>query len=244
MIMAVRAELSKFLSLPVIWGTSLVALIAPGILAVISATAARGSERELPHLESAGFEVAGFGQPLVILLAAFIVGSEFSAAQIRTSMLATPRRLVGFIAKIIVVTLSAGGIGGLATAFAVGLARAVGQGGLTAAPFTDSTWQNVGGVSMNYVLIALLAAAITSLARTPVVAVIVLVPMVLGLTVSLVSVVPVLRFLPDLAGMQLMMAYPGLGLLEPVPGAMVMSAWALVSLVVAGWVFVRRDVGG
>lgn len=237
------AEASKLWSLPMLWGVALAGVVGPGVLASLSAMAAGDADRAAP-IESRGFEVMGFGQPLVILLAALLVGSEYSGAQIRTTLLATPHRMQVFAAKLVVVALSAGVVAASSASLAVLLARVSIPHGLGEAPFTVSTWTNIGGVVVNYVLMAVLSAGITALARTPLVAVIVLVPMVLGLTISLVSVVPALRFLPDLAGMQLLLGYPGVGLLEPGQGVLVMLAWAALSALAAGVVFGRRDVGG
>lgn len=49
---------------------------------------------------------------------------------------------------------------------------------------------------------ALIAAGLTFLTRSFIVALIVLIPMVLGLTIGLVQAIPALRYLPDLAGLR------------------------------------------
>ena len=69
-----RAEFTKTLTLRSIRATLAAALIVPAALALASGLAfdpARGTQFPL---ESHGFETAGFGQPLVILLAALING--------------------------------------------------------------------------------------------------------------------------------------------------------------------------
>ena len=71
---------------------------------------------------------------------------------------------------------------------------------------------------VNYVLIGLIAASITILTRTFIVTLVVLVPLVLGVSISLLGILPVLKYLPDLAGIQLLTGYPGIGLLDPIPG--------------------------
>lgn len=236
---AVRAEFSKLWSLPSLWGVALAATLAPGLLAFFTSMANTASRANVP-VELLGFEVAGFGQPLVVLFAALVVGSDYSGSQLRTTLLATPRRARVWGAKLVVVSGCAAIIAITAMVLALMFAR-------MAVPhdrmFTAATWMNIGGVALNYTLMALLAAGITFLARTPLVAVIVLVPMVLGLTISLMTVLPVLRYLPDLAGMQLMLRYPGMPLLEPAVGALVMGAWAVAAVGAAAIVFQRSDVG-
>ena len=61
------------------------------------------------------------------------------------------------------------------------------------------------------------------------------------LTVSLVGVLPALKFLPDLAGLQLLTAYRGVGLLDPIPGGLVMAAWAVGLVALAALALHRRD---
>ncbi|RII98571.1 hypothetical protein DZF93_19625 [Clavibacter michiganensis subsp. insidiosus] len=100
---------------------------------------------------------------------------------------------------------------------------------------------NLVGVVVNFALIGLLAASVTVLTRSLVVPLVVLVPLVLGLTVSLVGLVPAVRYLPDLAGIQLLTAYPGVGLLDPVPGALVMLAWTGALGAAAALSLLRRD---
>ena len=76
-----------------------------------------------------------------------------------------------------------------------------------------------------------------------IVTLVVLVPLVLGLTISLIGIAPALRYLPDLAGIQLLTAYPGVGLLDPIPGGLIMTAWALAFITISAAVFIARDSG-
>jgi len=147
-------------------------------------------------------------------------------------------------AKLIVTAALAALVGLIATAAAVLLAHAaLGEHGLAPQEFTTGMAWNLLGVVTNYALMAVLAAAITVLARTLVVTLIVLVPLVLGLTISLLGALPALRYLPDLAGLQLLTRYPGVGLLEPEVGVLVMAGWAVVLVAAAALAFVRRDNG-
>ena len=78
LIPVIRAELTKTLTLRSIQATLAAALIVPAALALASGLAfdpARGAQFPL---ESHGFETAGFGQPLVILLAALIANEATS----------------------------------------------------------------------------------------------------------------------------------------------------------------------
>jgi ABC-2 type transport system permease protein len=245
MIHTLHAELTKTFTLRSIQATVFAALIAPPALALASGLALdpdAPSAASFP-LESHGFETAGFGQPLVILLAALITGTEYLDGQLRTTVLATPRRGRVFAAKLIVISALAILIGLVATSAAVLLKHAaLGERGLRIGEFTAGMGWNLVGVAINYMLIALIAASITVLARTFIVTLVVLVPLVLGLTISLLGVIPALRYLPDLAGIQLLTSYPGVGLLDPVPGGLVMACWVTL-LGVGAWIAFRaRDI--
>lgn len=241
-----RSEFTKAVTLPAVVITALAALIVSPGLALVTGLNFRPTDPRWERfpIESHGFEVAGFDQPLVILLAALITGTEFTDHQLRTTLTATPRRGAVLAAKLVVVAGSAAAIGLIATSAAVVLKHsALGEYGLAVDRFTVGMAWNLAGVVLNYTLIALIAAALTILARSLVVTLIVLVPMVLGLTIGLVQAIPALRFLPDLAGIQLLTSYPGVGLLDPLPGALVMTVWAAALTTAAAAVFRRRDVG-
>ena len=237
-----RAEFTKTLTLRSIRATLAAALIVPAALALASGLAfdpARGTQFPL---ESHGFETAGFGQPLVILLAALITGTEYLDGQLRTTLIATPKRGRVLSAKLLIVAGLSAVIGWVGIGASVLIKHAaLGAHGLALDQFTAGMGWNLFGVGINYALIALIAAGITIIARTFIVTLVVLVPLVLGITISLVGVIPLLKYLPDLAGIQLLMPYPGVGVLEPLPGGIVMTLWAVVLIGVAWGFFRTRD---
>lgn len=246
MLNTLRSELTKALTLRSIQATLLAAVLVPPLLAFFSGLAfdpTRTAAGGFP-LESHGFETAGFGQPIIILFAALVVGTEYLDAQVRTTLTATPSRTRIIGAKILVTALLSSLAAALSTTGAVLLKHAaLGDHGLNLDQFTTSVAWNLLGVIINYTLLGLIAASATLIMRNYIATIVLLVPMVLGLTISLVGAIPVLKFLPDLAGIQLLTAYPGVGLLEPIPGAFVMTAWAL-GLGTIGWrLFHARDVG-
>ena len=239
------AELTKALSLRSVQATFLAVLIMPAALSLASGLAFTPDRGGSIPFESLGFETAGFGQPLVILLAALIMGTEYLDGQLRTTLLATPRRGTVIAAKLFLVGILAATTGLCAIALSVVVKHASLRGhGLELGEFSSGMMLNLLGVALNYALIALIAAAITAITRTIIATLVVLIPLVLGVTISLVGVFPALRFLPDLAGLQLLMPYPGVGLLDPLPGTLVMTSWATVLMFIAWALFRRRDVEG
>lgn len=247
MIHTLRSEWTKALTLRSIQGTLAAALLVPPALALASGLAFdpdSAAAMSFP-IESHGFETAGFGQPMIILLAALITGSEYVDGQIRTTFTATPRRGRVLAAKLIVIVLFTLLTGLFATGAAVLLKHtALGEHGLALGEFTVDMGWNLVGVAVNYALIGLFAASVTILARTFIVTLVVLVPLVLGITISLLGVLPYLKYLPDLAGIQLLTSYPGVGLLDPIPGGIVMAAWTALFGVASWLAFRRRDTTG
>lgn len=238
-----RAEITKTFTLRSIQATIAAALLVPAALSLASGLAFDPSRHAQFPLESHGFETAGFGQPLVILIAALIAGAEYLDGQLRSTLLATPRRGQVLAAKLLITGVLAALIGVVTIGISVLVKHAaLGEHGLPISGFTPGMGCNLLGVALNYALIAIVAVGITVIARTFIVTLVVLVPLVLGMTISLVGILPALKFLPDLAGIQLLMPYPGVGLLGPLPGAAVMAGWALVASC-AAWALLRnRDV--
>lgn len=241
-----RSELTKALTLRSIQATLLAAVLVPPLLAFFSGLAfdpTRTASGGFP-VESHGFETAGFGQPIIILFAALLVGTEYLDAQVRTTLIATPSRARIFGAKLMITALLSAVVAALSTAVAVLLKHAVlDDHGLDLGQFSTAMAWNLLGVIVNYSLLGLIAASATMIMRNYIAAIVVLVPMVLGLTISLVGAIPLLKFLPDLAGIQLLTAYPGIGLLESIHGALVMMIWALGLGIIGWWLFSTRDVG-
>lgn len=243
----VRAEFTKALTLRSVCVALLLAVSVPPTLAFLAGLAfdpGIPAAARMP-IEAHGFESAGLGQPIVILIAALLAGTEYSGAQLRTTFLAGPVRSHVFAAKMVVVAALSAAVALIAIPAAVLLAHAaLGNAGLRIDEFTSGMVWNLLGVVVNYTLIGVLTAGVTLLTRSIIAPLVLLVPLVLGVTISLISLLPALKFMPDLAGLQLLTPYPGIGLLGPVPGALVMAGWAVLSGGVAWWTFVHRDVGG
>lgn len=241
MIATVRAEFSKLFSLISCRVLIAATLLIPPALALGMGLNILSTGVALTDGAAQGFEVAGFGQPLIIVLAAVHTGSEYQNGLLRSSLLATPSRIRLLVAKLLVIGITSSALAAVSVGLAVLLRRAV-LGDVAPTTTPGDVILNLATVALNWLLIGLISAASTVLARSMLLPVIVLVPMVLGLGVALVSLLPCLRFAPDLAGLQLIARYPGLGLLDPAPGAVVMALWAGVLLVAAGLRHLRRDV--
>ena len=118
-------------------------------------------------LEYQGFEMAGFGYVLVVALAALWAGSEYGdAGQIRTTLLATPRRLRVFVAK---AALLAGLVAVIAFATMTGtlmITHLAGRTGIDPWTLTPTIWAGISGVTLAWTLTALITFVLGTLTRT------------------------------------------------------------------------------
>ncbi|MBK0422756.1 hypothetical protein JD292_11800 [Leucobacter sp. CSA2] len=246
----ILAEATKFLTTMPVWilAVATVALQLP--LAWVNAASGVGVPADSPLLYSSvpvplayqGFEMADLGYVIVVSLAALWAGSEYTRGkQIRTTLLATPQRARVFIVQ-----------AGLLTAFTAVLAfvtmtgtiminHAAGLTGVDPLLLTPLIWANIGGVTLSWTLTSLIAFALGVIARSAILPLMLLVPLIVGLGSFLAGVWGGARFLPTAAGAA-MYGDPGLGVyLPPVLGGVVQAGWAAALILIAGACFVRRD---
>lgn len=236
-----RSELSKLLTLPFTWIAVAAGLALPTGIAVITSLTTSPDE-------NTGFSEIAIGVAGAIVLGAVAIGSEYttegeeSAAgrQITTTLTATAARTRLLLAKAAAVALLAAG-----TAAAAVVAVFATVGLLTdAGPALDpGTAARAGGAVVFWVLMALLAFALTALTRSGVIPMAVLVAnsSAVSVTYLLAQRFPAADYLPDLAGMRMFTALETSTAMTPVMGGLVMTAWAAALLVAATVVFARRD---
>ncbi|GHH93248.1 ABC transporter permease [Streptomyces capillispiralis] len=180
------------------------------------------------------------GQIAAISFGAVAVSSEFHNGALRVSLAAVPRRGRWFAAKMTSIALPALAVG-LATAVASLLAARAGLGseadGLTAGEQVRA----VAGCAVYLTLTALFAAGLTTVLRSGVATLSVLVPFIL--VVSFVigdGAGTVVEFLPDRAG-QLVLQQTHEGILGPWSGLAVTALWTTAALLAGVWSLRRRD---
>ncbi|MEV0731334.1 hypothetical protein [Polymorphospora sp. NPDC050346] len=256
MVGTLGAELRKALGLPgVVVGAALAVVVPVGIaaLSAFSLRSALDSGRAAtladPSTVDSGFGELGLGVVGAAILGVVIVSSEYTAnrvkagggRQVSTTLTAMPHRLRVLAAKLAVLTA----LVVVLAAVAVPLTLAV-SGFLLgdhAQPYGDHPARAVGA-GLYWLLTAWLAFGITLLTRSGIVPLVVIVAnaSLVSVTYLLARSVPAARFLPDVAGAQMFAReYHAPDMLDPVTGGLVMAAWAVALLAVAGTVFVRRD---
>lgn len=194
-------------------------------------------------LDFQGFEMAGFGQLLIVAIAALWAGSEHgSGGQLRTTLLATPRRLRVFLGKAALIALSTAVLAFVSMTGTIIITHAAGDSPLNPWTLTPGIWRNLAGLTLSWTLTALITFAVGTLARTAIVPLILLLPFVIGVGEFLAVVWPGARYLPLHAGNALY-ADPAPGAhLDPTAGALVQATWTIVLLTAAALTLTRRDV--
>jgi hypothetical protein len=107
---------------------------------------------------------------------------------------------------------------------------------------TPAIWANIGGVTLAWTLTAFIAFAVGMLARTAILPLILITPLVIGIGDFLAGSWDGAKYLPVAAGAALYSDPTAGAHLDPAIGVLVQAAWALILLTIAGVTFTRRDL--
>lgn len=251
MLDTVRSEGRKLGSLPVMLLTCVATVVATvGLAAIMSWTVSSSIDSDPGAMwegfspEAEALQVIHFGQIGMIALGVLAVSNEYAGDQIRTSLLAVPSRGRFLTAKAAAVALMALLVA-LVTVPLTFLIAQIGLGdhGYPLDSMPDGpVLEALGGAVLYYILIALLAAGVTFLARSAVAPLTVLAIMVLAVSQFLSMFTDLADFLPDRAGGQMsrLEDHTATGL-SALQGGAVMVAWLVAVWLVAVVVFRRRD---
>ncbi|GAA1548849.1 hypothetical protein [Kribbella lupini] len=255
----VVAELRKTATLPATAVALTIATLGPIALAVLNAFNVRDALMS-GQTDRVGFtsaaEAALSAVPLgtagAMVLGIVAISSEYTAnstdagggRQISTTLLAAPRRWTLLAAKATVVVALV--VLAAVVSLSISLVAATTIIGDAAPSTGDAPIGRLVGAGLYWALAALMALAITVLARSGIVPLIVLITngTVVSVSFLLWKITPLARFLPDLAGTRLFAAETFTAVddaLPPVTGGLVMTAWAVALLLLAGFVLHRRD---
>lgn len=251
---AIACEFRKVLSQP----AALVAL-GIGVLGTIGLSLIVAVQDAHPnfagHATPAGivFTAAPLGGVGAVTLGVVVISSEYAAnspdagggRQINTTLIAVPGRLAVLLAKAVVVIVLIAAAATVTLAISLGSVHAL-LGGAGAANQLRGVIARSAGVAVYWALMALIALAVTVVARSGIIPLIWFIAnsSVVSVSLLLSKVMPAARYLPDLAGMRLFADSSSLAIrdpLQPLTGGLVMAAWAIGLLVLSAVVFVRRD---
>lgn len=248
------SELTKTLTLRSVWiaalSTVVVCIVMAGLSAPSIGDAIASADSDLaPGVspETVGLEWVGLGLVGVIAVGVAAAGSEYSGNQLRTSLAAVPGRVGLLLAKSFALLVVTSFMGAVAVP-ALSVLSQLGLGDLgvlhDGVP-ASLLWRWLGGAvfwaasaQVGFVLALFMRQSLLPLFVTVVVS---------QLTLPLVSLVPLSRYLPFAAGTQLYdramitASVPDAALTTLEAGA-VLAAWTLVPALIAVSVFSRRDV--
>lgn len=250
---ALRAECTKLVSLRLALHTALATIVlavaASWVLTrLIDAAYRAGQPEETAGLEtgSAFLVILHYGQIGVVLLAAWVVHQEAEPGSLRSTLLSVPQRGVVLAAKAIAVTAAAALVGAAAAFGSAGVRCLVVDCAAPAsrfAPTTSAELMVLLGVTAYWVLIALFTFSLAMLLRSGLIAMGIVLALVLAVSMHLLNVTPLARYLPDQAGAQLYQPPPILdGDLGPSVGGLILLAWTLSALTVAAIAFHHQPV--
>jgi ABC-2 type transport system permease protein len=245
----IRAELRKLLGLRTAWIGLALGLLAAPALVVLNAGATRRAVADglTTDVSDIGFQNLGIGLLGATILGVTAVSSEYTptgddtpgARQLTATLLAAPRRTRLLAAKGAALSLVAG-VQGLLTTVATLALTAQTHGSLVPSPEPA----RVAAAVLYWVLIALLAYAITLLARNGIVTLTLLIvnSTVVSLSYLLTKVTPWASYLPDIVGAHMFLRGIDAPVdISPLTAGLVMTAWIAVLLALATVLFQRRD---
>ena len=257
---ALAAELRKAATLPAAWAGVAVALLGSLGITLLNALTTRnaiaaGRADELLDSTSpfeTGYAAAPLGTVGAVIIGVVLISSEYTAnspdaaggRQLTTTLAVVPQRFAVLAAKAATVVLLVAATALVTLPACLALSRAlVGEGALETVSAHEALMRWLGA-ALYWTLTGLQASAITVLTRSGIVPLVVLImnSSLVSVSLLLTNLTPLAHWLPDMAGRRL---FGGIGTvdggLEALPGALVMVAWTVALLAVAGAVFSRRD---
>lgn len=225
---ALAAELSKLMSLPATWLTLGGTLVVNLILAIVFTTAGLSGSTGTRSATDIGLASIGYSQAGFVILGVLATCSEYTGGQIRTTLIAMPRRALQFTAKhlaLVIVVLPAA-----AVTAASGVVLTTSALGDTATPVTSGHVARVLiGVTAYLALTTLLSAAVGALVRRTLAAVVVLLGYYFIVGPLLRDQTQAAQYLPDTAGFAMWFPVPdNASSVTPAQGTLLLTAWTIV----------------
>ncbi|MET8830113.1 ABC transporter permease [Streptomyces sp. NPDC004610] len=241
---AIRAEITKLRG---IRGTFVALLLFVPVSVCIGALggwSAKGAiESDSPGLrsdftpEQAGLDGILYGQLALLVFGVLIVSSEYASGMMRVSLLAVPRRGRLYAAKMTVTALAAAAVAAPVIVVSY-LVTQVALGSHGSSIDADGVPRALAGAVVYLMLMSLFAAGVAAAARSAVLPLAVLLPMVLAGT-QILSVIgatkEVAQYFPDQAGMRMLTVHSD----DAYTGFAVLLVWTAAALAV-GYVRHRR----
>lgn len=240
----VRSEWLKLRTVPVGWGllaTAVVlsaAAVSGAILSADGAAVALAS----PDGVRRALHVTGTGSILVLVLGVVISAGEYRTQTATDTFLTTPRRHRVLAAKLVVGAGIGAVFGLVSAAVALALSHILYAVEGVSFPTSDAeVWATLGGAVIYAILFAILGVAFGHLVRNQVVAIVTALAWLLVVENLLINFSADLsKWLPGGAG-QAIVRTPQPGLLDPIPAAALLLAYAVVVGIAGMYAAANRD---
>lgn len=229
------------------WGTTISAQFSSDV-----PPEAQAQMAETGGIEGLAYSVpasgVAFGQLLLGSLAVVLIASEYATGMIRSTMVATPRRIQALLAKVLVITVVAFVVGALSALITYFVAQPIlASEDLDYALSVDGLFPSILNTGTFLALVAIMAMSIGALMRNSAGGIVTIVALLMVLPIVF-QLIPndffqdTMQYLPSSAGTQLVAVQVADDALTQLQGGLVMGAWALVLLVAACLTTMRRDV--
>ncbi len=248
MVSHTRAELRKLLSLRTAWVGLVLGVTAAPALVLVGAGGTRRAIEEgfLADPSDAAFQPLGIGLLGALILGVVVMSSEYTstgedspgARQLTATLAAMPRRGRLVAAKAAALSLLVTVQGVVTAGATLALTRIV-LGDLVPSPSPG----RAAAAVLYWVLMGLLAYALTLIFRNGIVTLTVLIVNISVVSVSylLTKVTPLAAYLPDIVGAHMFLNEVGDVRIAPLTAGVVMTGWVVALLGLGAWLFDRRD---
>lgn len=199
----------------------------------------------IPPLDYFGFDATPFGLLPIVIWGGISGASEYKNHNLRSTLLYSSKRLELFSSKIFALLVSTIAVSFISTFITVAVTH-IGMGGLGLDPLTLSpvAWMFIGYTVIQWTLLTALSFSIGLLCRNMIVPLVFLVPQIYNLGNYLAERWSWGNYLP-VAASNLITATPVKSMPhEPLKGMLILVLWLSTILIMAGYSFVRNDVGG
>ena len=252
---SVRAEWIKFWTLRSTWITSFIAIALTVLFGAGLAAAFGQSEQHQDMAKNLITSGLTFGQIVVAVLGALIITGEYSSGQIRSSLAASPRRGRLLVSKAVVLTIVAFILGSVSVFLSWAISKPfLGEhaGSLTDSHYAGHIW----GSGLVFVGIALMALGVGFLLRSTAGTITVIVSILFIISTPLQVAASKWEWINKIIGclpstvseavsdpFQRTTEWGGQGaqFLSHGQAVAVFTAWAIIPLIAAWFVFSRRD---
>jgi len=172
----------------------------------------------------------------IIIMSAGFFGQEYFDSSLRTTFLASSRRINGFIAKALILAF----VSISAWAMSVGLGIVIAM--IYEISFAVRDFLKIGLTVLSWVMMGWISGFVAVILKSHLISIIIFVPSNLAVNQMLAGITDVYRFFPDIAARNAFTISPGTVLLQAQTGLAVQAIWTLATGALAMWLNSRRDV--